>query len=48
MYLLKARIHKKQGDKTASKAAATTCIELATKAQNDDYVKMAKQLIASL
>lgn len=48
MYLLKARIHKKMGDKTASKAAATTCIELATKAKNDDYVKMATELIAGL
>lgn len=48
MYLLKARIHKKLGDKTASKAAATTCIEVATKAKNDDYVKMATELIAGL
>jgi len=48
MYLLKARIHKKQGDKAAGKAAATTCIELATKAKNDDYVKMGKELIAGL
>lgn len=48
MYLLKARIHKKLGDKAASKAAATTCIEVATKAKNDDYVKMATELIAGL
>jgi hypothetical protein len=48
MYLLKARLHKKLGDKVASKAAATTCIDLATKAKNDDYVKMATELIASL
>lgn len=48
MYLLKARIHKKLGDKAASKTAATTCIELATKAKNDDYVKMATDLIAGL
>jgi hypothetical protein len=48
MYLLKARIHKKLGDKTAAKAAATTCKELATAAKNDDYVKMATELIASL
>ena len=48
MYLLKARIHKKLGDKAASKAAATTCIEVATKAKNDDYVKMANELIAGL
>lgn len=48
MYLLKARIHKKMGDKTAAKAAATTCKELATVAKNDDYVKMANDLIAGL
>jgi Protein of unknown function (DUF2911) len=48
MYLLKARIHKKLGDKTAAKAAATSCIEYATKAKNDDYVKMATELIAGL
>lgn len=48
MYLLKARIHKKLGDKAASKAAANTCIEVATKAKNDDYVKMATELIAGL
>ncbi len=48
MYLLKARIHKKLGDKVASKAAATTCIQLATTAKNDDYVKMATDLIAGL
>ena len=48
MFLLKARIHQKLGDKVASKAAATTTIDLATKAKNDDYVKMANELIASL
>ncbi|MEN9569819.1 MAG: hypothetical protein RL172_1050 [Bacteroidota bacterium] len=48
MYLLKARIHKKMGDKTAAKAAATTCKDLATTAKNDDYVKMATELIADL
>lgn len=48
MYLLKARIHKKLGDKVASKAAATTCIQVATAAKNDDYVKMATELIAGL
>ena len=45
---VRARIHKKLGDKAASKAAATTCIEVATKAKNDDYVKMATELIAGL
>ena len=48
MFLLKARIHQKLGDKAASRAAATTTIELATKAKNDDYIKMATELIASL
>jgi hypothetical protein len=48
MYMLKARIHAKQGDKTAAKAAANTTIELATKQKNDDYVKMANELIAGL
>jgi len=48
MYMLKARIHAKQGDKAAAKAAATSTVELATKAKNDDYVKMANDLIAGL
>ena len=48
MYMLKARIHQKLGDKMASKAAATTTIDLATKAKNDDYIKMATELIATL
>jgi len=48
MYMLKARIHAKQGDKAAAKAAATSTIDLATKAKNDDYVKMANDLITGL
>ncbi|MGF2412904.1 DUF2911 domain-containing protein [Ferruginibacter sp.] len=48
MYLLKARILKKTGDKAGSKAAATMCKDLAAKAKNDDYVKMATELIAGL
>jgi Protein of unknown function (DUF2911) len=48
MYLLKARIHNKLGDKPAAKAAATTCKELAEKAKNDDYVKMATELLGGL
>lgn len=48
MYMLKARILQKTGDKKASKAAAESCIEFATKAKNDDYIKMAKDLIATL
>jgi len=48
MTMLKARIHLKQGDKAAAKAAATTTVDLATKGKNDDYVKMANDLIAGL
>jgi hypothetical protein len=48
MYMLKARILKKTGDKAGSKAAATLCKEYATTAKNDDYVKMATELIAGL
>jgi Protein of unknown function (DUF2911) len=48
MYMLKARILKKTGDKAGSKAAATMCKDLAAKAKNDDYVKMATELIAGL
>ncbi len=48
MYLLKARIHKKLGDNAAAKTAATMCKDLAAKAQNDDYVKMATELLGGL
>jgi Flp pilus assembly protein TadD len=48
MHMLKARILAKQGDKAGAKAAATTVVELATKAQNNDYVKMANDLIKTL
>ncbi len=48
MYMLKARIHAKQGDKAAAKSAAASTIDLATKAKNDDYVKMANDLVAGL
>ena len=48
MTMLKARIHLKLGDKAAAKAAALTTIDLATKGKNDDYVKMATELIAAL
>jgi len=48
MTMLKARIHLKLGDKAAAKAAATTTVDLATKGKNDDYVKMATDLIAGL
>ncbi len=48
MHMLKARIHQKLGEKAAAKASANTCIEHATKAKNDDYIKMANDLIAGL
>jgi hypothetical protein len=48
MHLLKARIHKKLSDNGAAKAAATACKEFAEKAKNDDYVKMATDLLAEL
>lgn len=48
IYLLKARIEKELGDKVAAKQSATTCIELATAAKNNDYVRMANDLIKKL
>ncbi|MES2848937.1 MAG: DUF2911 domain-containing protein [Bacteroidota bacterium] len=48
IYMLKARIHAKLGEKDAAKTAATTVVDLATKAKNDDYVKMANDLLKTL
>ncbi len=48
IHMLKARILAKQGDKAAAKTAAATVVDLATKAKNDDYVKMANDLIKTL
>lgn len=47
-HLLKARIAAKLGDKAAAKASAEKTIELAKEAKNDNYVRMANELIASL
>jgi tetratricopeptide (TPR) repeat protein len=47
LYLTKARIQKDAGDKAGAIATANKTIELATEAKNDDYVRMAKELIAS-
>lgn len=44
--LLKAKIELKMGDKNAAISTANEVIDLATEAKNDDYVKMAKKLIA--
>lgn len=46
MYLLKAKIKAKQGDKKAALAAAEQVIPLAKEAKNDDYVRMAEKFIA--
>jgi hypothetical protein len=48
MTLLKARIHAKQGDNAGARAMCDKTIELATAAKNDDYIKMATELKASL
>jgi len=48
MYMLKARLHKKLGDKISATTAAKMVIDLATKAKNDDYVKMATDLLGTL
>ncbi len=48
IYLLKARISEKLGDKAAAKTAATKTVELATQAKNDDYIKMGNDLLKRL
>lgn len=48
MHMLKARIHNKLGDKVASKSAAMACKDLAAKAKNDDFVKMADEFLAGM
>ncbi len=48
MYLLKARIHEKMGDKAGAKVASQKTIALATEAKNDDYIKMATDLMKKL
>ena len=44
--LLKAKIAYKQNDKVNGKASAEKTIALATEAKNDDYIAMAKKLMA--
>lgn len=46
MMLLKAKIEYKLNDKAAGKASAEKTITLATEAKNDDYIAMAKKLLA--
>lgn len=47
MMLLKSRIELKMNEKASAIASAQKTVELATAAQNADYVKMANDLIAS-
>lgn len=46
--MLKAKIQAKQGDKKAAIATAEQVVALATEGKNDDYVKQANDLIASM
>jgi hypothetical protein len=48
MFLLQARIEKELGDKASAKADAQKCIDLATEAKNDDYIRGAKELMTKL
>lgn len=48
MFLLKARIYQKSGDKAGAKASAEKTITLATDAKNEEYVKMAQDLLKAL
>ena len=47
MYMLKARIQKDMGDVAGAKTTANKVIELAKEAKNDEYVKMANELVSS-
>jgi hypothetical protein len=48
LFLQQARIQKDLGDKASAKASAQKCVELATEAKNDDYVRMATDLMKGL
>lgn len=48
MFLLKAKIEKALGDKASAKADAEKCVQLATEAKNDDYVRGGNMLLKSL
>ena len=47
-FILKAKIEKDLGDKTAAKADAEKCASLGKEMKNDDYVRIAEELIKSL
>ena len=48
LYLTKAKIEKEMGNKKAAKMSAEKTIEIASEEKNDDYVRMAKELITTL
>ena len=48
MFMMKARIQKELGDKTGAKTSAEKCIQLATAAKNDDYVKQGNEFLKTL
>jgi hypothetical protein len=48
MYMMKARIQKEMGDKTGAKTSAEKCIQLATAAKNDDYIKQGNDFLKNL
>lgn len=48
LYMQQARIYKQAGNKSAAKAAAQKCVQVATEANNQDYIKMGNELIGSL
>jgi hypothetical protein len=48
LFLLKGKAQKELGDKKGAKTSAETCLKLATEEKNDDYVRNAKELLASL
>jgi tetratricopeptide (TPR) repeat protein len=48
MWIYKAKIQKEMGDKAGALASATRSLELAKEDNNDDYVKMNKELIKKL
>ncbi len=48
MWLLKAKIERDMGDKTAAKASAEACKKSAEEQKNDDYVRSSTELISKL
>ena len=48
MFLLKAKVQKELGNKKGARESAETCIKIATEANNQDYVRSGKELVASL